>query len=80
MSFQIGQVIRFKNPEDGRPNVGQLLGIAGGDLKIQNRDGIVYVYPSDVISGGKRKSRKNRRNNRKASRKNVRKDSRRRNN
>lgn len=73
MSFQIGQVIRFKNPEDGKPNVGQLLGIEGGDLKIQNRDGIVYVYPSDVISGGKRNSRKNRRNSRKGTRRNNRK-------
>jgi len=74
MSFQAGQVIRFKNPEDGKPNVGKLLGIMGGDLKIQNRDGIVYVDPSDVMSGGK-KSRKNRRNNRKsrkASRRNKR--------
>jgi len=73
MSFQIGQVIRFINPEDGRPDVGAFLGIVGGDLKIQNRDGIVYVYPSDVISGGKRKSRKNRRNNRKGTRRNNRK-------
>lgn len=70
MSYQIGQVIRFKNPEDGKPNVGAFLGIVGGDLKIQNRDGIVYVYPSDVISGGKRNSRKNRRNNRKSRRNN----------
>lgn len=70
MSYQIGQVIRFKNPEEGKPNVGKLLGIEGGDLKIQNRDGIVYVYPSDVISGGKRNSRKNRRNNRKSHRNN----------
>jgi hypothetical protein len=73
MSFQPGQVIRFKNPEDGKPNVGQFLGIEGGELKIQNRDGIVYVYLSDVISGGKRNSRKNRRNNRKISRRNNRK-------
>jgi hypothetical protein len=54
----IGGVVRFTNPNDGSPDVGKLLGFEGGDLKVMTRDGIIYVYPEDVLTGGRRKSRK----------------------
>ena len=65
--LSIGSVVRFTNPEDGQPDVGMLLAWEGGDLKIQNRDGVVYVAPSAVKTGGK--SRKNRSSRRSSSRK-----------
>jgi hypothetical protein len=78
MDLKPGQVVRFKNPEDGMPDVGEFLGVVGGDLKIRNRDGIVYVPPSYVLRNNSKdqKSRKNRRKNRKASRKASRRSSR----
>jgi len=72
-SIPIGGVVRFTNPNDGRPDVGQLQGWAGGDLVVMTRDGIVYVDTRSVMAGGRRRNRKNRKGSRKANRKGSRK-------
>jgi hypothetical protein len=56
----IGGVVRFINPNGGGLDVGELLGFEGGDLKVMTKEGIIYVYPGDVLKGGRRKSRKSR--------------------
>lgn len=66
-NLQIGQVVRFINPDDNTMDVGELKGFAGGELKVMTREGIVYVQPS-ALRGGKRtrktKSKKNRKSRR----------------
>jgi hypothetical protein len=65
-SLSVGDIVKFKNPNDGLIDIGKVMGLEGGDLKVQTRDGIVYVYPSDVIFGGRRnrRSRRNRKSRR----------------
>jgi hypothetical protein len=61
-SIPIGGVVRFTNPNDGRPDVGQLQGWAGGDLVVMTRDGTVYVDPRSVMAGGRGRKNRNRKN------------------
>ena len=68
--MQVGQMVRFLNPDTNTIDVGEIKALEGGDLKVMTREGIVYVEPS-AIRGGKRtrkskskKHRKSRRNRR----------------
>jgi len=47
-SIPYGSRVFFKHPDTGKEEKGTLLTVAGGDMKIQAADGIVYVYPTDV--------------------------------
>jgi hypothetical protein len=66
-NLQIGQVVRFINPDDNTMDVGELKGFEGGELKIMTREGLVYIERS-ALRGGKRtrknKSKKNRKSRR----------------
>ena len=62
--LKIGDVVKFTD-EYGSPDVGRLEGWAGGDLKVMTKEGIVFVDPRHVMSGGN-KSGKNSRKNRSA--------------
>jgi len=64
--IKVGQMVRFMNPDTNTMDVGTLMGFEGGDLKVQTREGIVYVAPS-AVRGGKR-TRKNKRKNHRKSR------------
>ena len=47
-SIPYGSRVFFIHPDTGKEEKGTLLTVAGGDMKIQAADGIVYVYPTDV--------------------------------
>jgi hypothetical protein len=78
-NFRGGDTLYFMNPENGRRNFGQLIGVEGGDLKVQTLGGVIYVDPSKAslnrniaysnkVKSG-RKSRKNRNNRKRSTRK-----------